>query len=80
MSKPTGLYAATQIAGYPEISISEFIGVRSLHLSSDAIQGSMRLAMPDQIELEYVQQMMMWLLFNKTPQHRPAGTRCCCTD
>jgi spermidine synthase len=69
MSKPTDLYAATQIAGYPEISISEFIGVRSLHLSSDAIQGSMRLAMPDQIELEYVQQMMMWLLFNKTPQH-----------
>ena len=54
---------------HPEVSISEFIGVRNLHLSSDAIQGSMRLAMPDQIELEYVQQMMMWLLFKKEPQH-----------
>ena len=53
----------------PEISISEFIGVRSLHLASDAIQGSMRMAMPDQIELEYVQQMMMWLLFAEDPRH-----------
>jgi spermidine synthase len=62
---------------YPEVSVSEFRGVRSLHLSSDpgsdisyaAIQGSMRIAVPDQIELEYVQQMMLWLLFNDSPRH-----------
>ena len=68
--KPIEMYRALQTAQtHPEVSISEFIGVRNLHLSSDAIQGSMRLAMPDQIELEYVQQMMMWLLFKKDPQH-----------
>ena len=53
----------------PEVSITEFRGVRNLHLSSEAIQGAMRLAMPDQIELEYVQQMMMWMLFKAAPQH-----------
>ena len=62
---------------HPEVSISEFRGVRSLHLTSDLsgdtscapIQGSMRMAVPDQIELEYVQQMMMWMLFNDHPAH-----------
>lgn len=66
---------------HPEVFISEFRGVRSLHLADDtnsdiscaAIQGSMRLAVPDQIELEYVQQMMLWLLFREdaadTPMH-----------
>ncbi|WP_370653920.1 spermidine synthase [Undibacterium sp.] len=62
---------------HPEVSISEFRGVRSLHLTSDLsgdtscapIQGSMRMAVPDQIELEYVQQMMMWMLFNEKPAH-----------
>lgn len=62
---------------FPEVSISEFRGVRSLHLLSDLsgdtscapIQGSMRLAVPDQIELEYVQQMMVWMLFEDKPQH-----------
>jgi len=64
--KPIEMYRALQTAQmHPEVSISEFIGVRNLHLSSDAIQGAMRLAMPDQIELEYVQQMMMWMLFKK---------------
>ena len=79
------MYRAHQAAQtHPEVSISEFIGVRNLHLSSDAIQGSMRLAMPDQIELEYVQQMMMWLLFKKDPRHigqlgrgAAALTKCC---
>lgn len=64
-------------ATHPEVSISEFRGVRSLHLTTDLsgdtscapIQGSMRMAVPDQIELEYVQQMMMWMLFNEHPAH-----------
>jgi spermidine synthase len=64
-------------SAHPEVSISEFRGVRSLHLMTDLsgdtscapIQGSMRMAVPDQIELEYVQQMMMWMLFNDNPTH-----------
>ncbi|MBC3870941.1 spermine/spermidine synthase domain-containing protein [Undibacterium oligocarboniphilum] len=62
-------YLQMQADTLPEVTISEHLGVRSLHLSSDAIQGSMRMAMPDQIELEYVQQMMMWLLFRQEPRH-----------
>ncbi|MCH8621147.1 spermidine synthase [Undibacterium sp. TS12] len=53
----------------PAVTIAEHQGVRTLHLSSDAIQGAMRKAMPFQIELEYVQQMMMWMLFNPAPRH-----------
>ena len=65
------LYKATQVASMelPEVNIAEYLGVRTLHLSSDAIQGAMRMAMPDQIELEYVQQMMMWMLFKQEPQN-----------
>ena len=62
MSKKS-ISTAKSIRPLPPVSISEFRGVRSLHLGSSAIQGSMRKAVPDQIELEYVQQMMMWSLF-----------------
>lgn len=62
---------------HPDVFVSEFRGVRSLHLASEVnsdtsvapIQGSMRLAVPDQIELEYVQQMCVWMLFNMLPKH-----------
>ncbi|WP_395004760.1 spermidine synthase [Undibacterium sp.] len=62
---------------HPDVFVSEFRGVRSLHLASEVnvdvscapIQGSMRLAVPDQIELEYVQQMNLWMLFNMLPKH-----------
>lgn len=47
----------------PDVSISEEDGVRHLHLDSPWIQGSMRIAKPIEIELEYVQRMMAWLLF-----------------
>lgn len=47
----------------PEVAISEDDGVRHLHLESPWIQGSMRIAKPLDIELEYVQRMMAWLLF-----------------
>ncbi|MBI3284148.1 MAG: methyltransferase domain-containing protein [Burkholderiales bacterium] len=63
-------YAAQQTgAQHPQVTIAEHLGVRTLHLSSEAIQGAMRLAMPEQIELEYVQQMMMWLLFREQAPH-----------
>ena len=47
----------------PPAVISEFQGVRSLHLGSIWIQGSMRVARPDRIELEYVQRMLAALLW-----------------
>jgi spermidine synthase len=54
--------------GHPPATITEFEGVRSLHLGTSWVQGSMRLARPDAIELEYVQMMMMWMLFVQQPR------------
>jgi len=47
----------------PEVNTSDMDGVRHLHLGSPWIQGSMRIKKPFDIELEYVQRMMAWLLF-----------------
>ena len=47
----------------PEVSVSDDGEVRHLHLGSPWIQGSMRVAEPFEIELQYVQRMMAWLLF-----------------
>ncbi|MYN40514.1 methyltransferase domain-containing protein [Duganella sp. FT109W] len=55
--------------GHPPATVTEFQGVRSLHLGTSWVQGAMRIAKPDNIELEYIQMMMMWLLFNENPQH-----------
>jgi spermidine synthase len=44
--------------------------VRHLHLGTPWIQGSMRLEAPFEIQLEYVQRMMAWLLF-----HEPASVQ-----
>lgn len=43
-------------------TISEHDGVRYLHLGTPWVQGAMRLKKPAQIELEYVQRMMAWML------------------
>lgn len=49
---------------FPEVFFSEEAGIRHLHLGTeDWIQGSMRVKKPFDIELEYVQRMMAWLLF-----------------
>jgi spermidine synthase len=55
--------------GHPPATVTEFEGVRSLHLGTSWVQGAMRLARPDAIELEYVQMMMMWMLFQGAPKH-----------
>ncbi|TFW28067.1 methyltransferase domain-containing protein [Duganella callida] len=55
--------------GHPPATITEHQGVRTLHLGTSWIQGAMRIAKPDHIELEYVQMMMMWMLFNDQPRH-----------
>ena len=54
--------------GHPPATITEFEGVRSLHLGTSWEQGAMRLSRPDAIELEYVQMMMAWLLFQAAPK------------
>jgi len=47
----------------PEVNFSDQGDVRYLHLGTEWIQGSMQLDRPFDIELEYVQRMMAWLLF-----------------
>ncbi|UGQ46694.1 fused MFS/spermidine synthase [Massilia endophytica] len=54
--------------GYPPATITEYEGVRSLHLGTSWVQGAMRLSRPDVIELEYVRMMMMWMLFKQDPR------------
>jgi len=50
-------------AELPEVNFSEDGDIRYLHLASPWIQGSMLIKKPYDIELEYVQRMMAWLLF-----------------
>ena len=52
----------------PEVHFSDHNGVRCLHLGTDWVQGSMLLDAPFDIELEYVQRMMAWLLFVDAPK------------
>ena len=47
----------------PEVNFSDHGDVRYLHLGTEWVQGSMLLDEPFDIELEYVQRMMVWLLF-----------------
>jgi spermidine synthase len=47
----------------PEVNFSDQGDIRYLHLGTEWIQGSMRLDAPYDIDLEYVQRMMAWLLF-----------------
>ena len=44
------------------VVVSESQGIRYLHLGSDLVQGAMRVARPDSLELEYTRQMMFPLL------------------
>ena len=52
----------------PEATITEDNDIRYLHLGTSWIQGAMRLNDPDAIALEYVQQMMIWMLFEEAPE------------
>ncbi len=55
--------------GHPPATFTDFRGVRFLHLGTSWVQGAMRMSKPDNIELEYVQMMMMWMLFIERPRH-----------
>jgi spermidine synthase len=48
------------------VTFSESGGIRYLHFGSELIQGAMRIREPNEIYLEYNQQMMAWLLFLET--------------
>lgn len=58
---------AVAAAALPDVTISEHEGVRYLHLGTPWVQGAMRLADPQRIELEYVQRMLAALLWLPTP-------------
>jgi len=47
----------------PDVNLSEHDGIRYLHFGTPWVQGSMEIARPFEIELEYAQRMMGWLLF-----------------
>jgi spermidine synthase len=64
-----GTPKATRKPRYAPITLSEQEGVRFLHFGTEWIQGAMRLRKPDWLELEYAQQMMVWMLFNERPQN-----------
>ncbi|WP_211464828.1 spermine/spermidine synthase domain-containing protein [Collimonas silvisoli] len=54
---------------FAPVTLSEQDGVRYLHFGTEWVQGAMRIRKPDWPELEYAQQMMAWMLFNREPQH-----------
>lgn len=69
------VYSVTPVAGQiklppkqlmESVTFSESGGIRYLHFGSELIQGAMRIREPDEIYLEYNQQMMAWLLFLET--------------
>ena len=47
----------------PPATLSEFDGVRYLHLGSIWVQGAMRIRKPQRVELDYVQRMLASLLW-----------------
>lgn len=57
-----------QVTTEHSIDVSEYDGVRSLHLGSDTIQSSMRLKAPYELELAYTRGMMAYLLFTDKPR------------
>lgn len=56
------------VADAGEVYVTERSGVRSLHIGSDTIQSSMRLARPNDLELAYTRSMMGFLLFAPPPR------------
>ncbi len=50
------------------VYISEKSGVRTLHIGSDTVQSSMRIARPNDLEVAYTRSMMAFLLFDPGPR------------
>lgn len=63
-AKPARLRIARETtSALPDVNFSEQGNVRFMHLGTEWVQGSMWIDRPYDIELEYVQRMMAWLLF-----------------
>jgi len=56
------------VADAGSVYVTETHGVRSLHIESETIQSSMRLARPNDLELAYTRTMMAFLLFHGAPR------------
>ena len=65
VASASGVYGKNK----PRVNFSDEDGVRYLHFGTPWIQGALRLDHPDAIEVEYVQQMMLWTLFMDNPAH-----------
>ncbi len=65
----TKIAKAPRKVKYAPVTLSEQDGVRFLHFGTEWVQGAMRIRKPDALELEYAQQMMLWMLFNDHPAH-----------
>ena len=61
-ARPVARARAPAPAALPDVHFSDYGDVRCLHLGTEWVQGSMLLDRPYDIELEYVQRMMAWLL------------------
>jgi spermidine synthase len=61
MSKPS-----SKATALPEVNFSEDGESRYLHLGTPWIQGSMKIKEPFDLDLEYIQRMMVGLLFLKS--------------
>jgi spermidine synthase len=51
------------------VEVSETGGIRSLHIGSDTVQSSMKVADPVELVLSYTRAMMGFLLFHREPRH-----------
>lgn len=54
-------------------TLSEFDGIRYLHFGTKWVQGAMRIARPNDLILDYTEQMMAWLLFVSPQQDDHVG-------
>jgi spermidine synthase len=68
-ARSTGSVRPLRKPKFAPVTLSEEDGVRFLHFGTEWVQGAMRIRKPDWIELEYAQQMMLWMLFNDKPKH-----------
>ncbi len=55
--------AHAPLASLPGVNISELRGIRYLHFETPWVQGAMRMDSPDELYLDYIQRMMVWMLF-----------------
>jgi len=57
------------VDGWGKPNVRDVDGVRSLQFNGGAVQSSMRVSAPYELDLSYTRTMMGFLLFNAEPQH-----------